>query len=64
MNGFPSWKRLIIWIENTKQFETSWEKLLNEEVDLIYPAHGNAFNKMDLRKYKSEIKNIHLRPLK
>ena len=64
MNGIPSVKRLIIWIEDIKQFEQSWEVLLGEEVELIYPAHGNPFQKDDLRKYKSVIKNIRLRPLK
>ena len=64
MNGIPSMKRLIIWIENTRQFEQSWEVLLNANADLIYPAHGNPFPKEDLRKYKDVIKNIKLRPLK
>lgn len=64
MNGFPSVKRLTIWIENTEQFERSWETLLSEDAELIYPAHGSFFCKNDLRKYKDEIKNIHLRSLK
>lgn len=64
MNGFPSWKRLTIWIENKEEFEQSWEKLYEEDVEWIYPAHGKIFNKKDLRKYKGNIKNIHLRPLK
>lgn len=63
MNGFPSIKRFIIWIENKEQFEKSWDVLLNEDSELIYPAHGNIFSKNDLKKYKDEIKNIHLRPL-
>ena len=64
MNGFPSMKRLIIWIEDKVQFEQSWGVLLDEDAKLIYPAHGKAFHKEDLRKYKGVIKNIHLRPLK
>lgn len=64
MNGFPSWKRLIIWIENIEQFEHSWKILLGEDVDWIYPAHGRFFCKNDLRKYIKEIQKIHLRPLK
>lgn len=63
MNGFPSWKRLIIWIENIEQFEHSWKILLGEDVDWIYPAHGRFFCKNDLRKYIKEIQKIHLRPL-
>ncbi|WP_425538107.1 MBL fold metallo-hydrolase [Microaceticoccus formicicus] len=64
MNGFPSLKRLIIWIENKEEFEQSWKKLFEEDVELIYPAHGKCFNKNDLRKYKDDIKNIRLRQLK
>lgn len=45
MNGFPSVKRLTIWIENTEQFERSWETLLSEDAELIYPAHGSFFFK-------------------
>ena len=64
MNGFPSVKRLIIWIENTKQYEQSWEILLSENADIIYPAHGKPFNKKDLKKYKNAISKIRLRALK
>lgn len=64
MNGFPSLKRLIIWIENKEEFEQSWKILFEEDVELIYPAHGKCFNKNDLRKYKDDIKNIRLRQLK
>lgn len=64
MNGVPSVKRLIIWIEDKEQFEKSWEGLLAEDVEWIYPAHGNPFHKEDLRKYKGAIKDIRLRPLK
>lgn len=64
MNGFPSLKRLIIWIENKEEFEQSWKILFEEDVELIYPAHGKCFNKNDLRKYKDDIKNIRIRQLK
>lgn len=64
MNGFPSRKRLIIWIENTQQFEQSWEVLLKQDAKLIYPAHGKPFGKMDLQHYKREISKIRLYPLK
>lgn len=64
MNGFPSVKRLIIWIEDKVQFEKSWEVMLSEGVDWIYPAHGNPFRKDDLAKYKNQISNIQLRKLK
>ncbi len=64
MNGFPSVKRLIIWIEDKKQFEKSWDVLMSEDAELIYPAHGNPFHKSDLKKYKKIIQNIHLYSLK
>ena len=63
MNGFPSMKRLIIWIENMEQFEQSWEIIINENVEFIYPAHGKIFHVNDLRKYKDNIRKIRLRAL-
>ena len=64
MNGLPSSKRLIIWIENVFDFEKSWERLLSTDAETIYPAHGNPFPKRDLVKYKSKISEIKLRKLK
>ena len=64
MNGLPSTKRLIIWIENTADFEESWDKLLSADAGTIYPAHGKPFSKSDLSKYKSAISKIRLRKLK
>ncbi len=63
MNGFPSIKRLIIWIEDKADFEKSWDVLLAEGADTIYPAHGNPFPKCDLAKYKHYISKIHLHKL-
>ena len=63
MNGFPSVKRLIIWIENVYQFKQSWNVLLNTDAEKIYPAHGMPFDKNDLRKYIHKIQNVSLRPL-
>ena len=64
MNGFPSLRRITIWIEDKEQFEQSWEVLLKEDVDWIYPAHGEPFQKSDLRRCKDVIKHIRLRLLK
>ena len=64
MNGFPSKKRLIIWIEDTMAFEQSWDILIEEDADTIYPAHGKPFPKEDLIKHKSCISGIRLRKLK
>lgn len=64
MNGFPSIKRITIWVENTDQYEQSWEMLLNANAERIYPAHGRPFYKKDLRKYKNTIYEIRIRQLK
>ena len=64
MNGFPSMKRITIWIENTEQYEQSWEIFLNANAERMYPAHGRPFCKMYLRKYKNTIHKIKLRKLK
>ena len=64
MNDFPSFKRLIIWIENKVEFERSWDILISSDAELIYPAHGKPFCKSDLVKYKKIIPNIHLYKLK
>lgn len=63
MNGFPSFKRLIIWIENIEEYESSWDTLINSNVETILPAHGKPFKKTDLVKYKKFIKKIKLRKL-
>ena len=64
MNGLPSSKRLIIWIENVVDFEKTWEQLISTDAKTIYPAHGKPFPKSDLAKYKSKISKIKLRKLK
>jgi glyoxylase-like metal-dependent hydrolase (beta-lactamase superfamily II) len=64
MNDFPSIKRLIIWIEDKSDFEKSWDVLLAENADTIYPAHGRPFPKCDLAKYKKYISKIRLHKLK
>ena len=63
MNGVPSAKRLIIWIENLADFESSWEKLIASGAKTVYPAHGKPFDVSDLTKYKSAIAKIKLRKL-
>ena len=64
MNGIPSLKRLIIWIEDLKEYEQSWDKIINTKANKIYPAHGKPFSKTDLIKYKKYIKKIKLYKLK
>ncbi|MBR5596780.1 MAG: MBL fold metallo-hydrolase [Lachnospiraceae bacterium] len=60
MNDFPSVKRLIIWIEDIVDFEKSWDVLINENAEIIYPAHGRVFPTSDLAKYKKYISKLHL----
>ena len=64
MNGLPSLHRITIWVENKKEFENSWKVLLDENVDYIYPAHGQRFKSNDLYKFKTEISKLKLYPLK
>ena len=60
MNDFPSIKRLVIWIEDTTDYEKSWDVLLAENADAIYPAHGRPFAVSDLAKYKKHISKLRL----
>ena len=60
MNGFPSIKRLIIWIGDIADFEKSWDVLLSQNADAIYPAHGKPFSTADLAKYKKHISGLRL----
>ncbi len=64
MNGIPSIHRLIIWIEDKIQYEKSWDIMIQENIEYIYPAHGKPFRKEDLMKYKKYISNIKLYKLK
>lgn len=64
MNGLPSLKRITIWIEDKTAFQNSWDVLLSENADILYPAHGKPFCSDDLRKYKKYIARVHLYQLK
>lgn len=64
MNGFPSRKRITIWIENKEDFQGSWKKIMKEKPIAIYPAHGKPFPVSDLEKYLLSVQNIKLIPLK
>ena len=63
MNGFPSRKRVIIWIEDLRQYKQSWERILNTDVEMLYPAHGKPFRKADIEKNMPSLDRIRLRPL-
>ena len=64
MNGFPSRKRVIIWIENLLPFRQSWEKILKAGPAAICPGHGKPFPAADLEKYLPDLDRIRLYPLK
>ena len=63
MNGIPSRKWVIIWIENLLQFRQSWEKILEANPERIFPAHGKPFPAADLKKYLPDLSRIRLYPL-
>ncbi|MFZ5986343.1 MAG: MBL fold metallo-hydrolase [Bacillota bacterium] len=64
MNGFPSLNRIIIWIENLKDYRRSWEVMLNNNPSKIYPSHGKPFMNEDLKKNMNKIAGIKLYSLK
>ena len=63
MNGFPSIKHTIIWIENLDDYRQSWEKMIALNPKMVYPAHGKPFPTIDLKKYQSHLDRIQLYPL-
>ena len=64
MNGFPSVRRTIIWIENLDQYKRSWDTILQKAPAMLYPGHGKPFRTSDLRKYRDSLDRIKLHPLK
>ena len=63
MNGFPSIKHNIIWIENLQDYRKSWEKMIAFNPAKIYPSHGKPFDVNDLKRFIKSIDKIKLRPL-
>ena len=64
MNGFPSTRRTIIWIENLEQYRRSWETIIEKGPRILYPAHGKPFKTSDLKKYLKGLDRVRLYPLK
>ncbi len=60
MNGFPSVKRNIIWIENLEDYRNSWDTMIESSAKEIYPSHGKPFPKSDLIKYRKHLDKIRL----
>ena len=64
MNGFPSRRRTIVWIEDPEQYKKSWDAILQRAPAMLYPGHGKPFKTSELRKYRSSLERIRLYPLK
>lgn len=64
MNGAPSFKNITIWIEQKKAFQNSWNRLLNEKAEWIYPAHGKPFRSEKLKQAINDLPKIRLYRLK
>lgn len=60
MNGFPSVKRNIIWIENLPDYRKSWDTMIQSHAGVIYPSHGQPFAKRDLIRYRSGLDKIRI----
>ena len=64
MNGFPSVRRVTVWIGNIGQYRRSWETILDVSPAMLYPAHGKPFRTSDLKKYLPHLDKLRLYPLK
>ena len=64
MNGFPSFRRTTIWVENLEQYKQSWETIIGKNPEMIYPAHGRPFKTEDLRRFEKTLERVKLYPLK
>lgn len=60
MNGIPSVRRNIIWIENVEDYRQSWNTMIQSPAEVIYPSHGKPFPKSDLLKYRKYLEKIKL----
>ena len=64
MNGFPSIKRNIIWIEQLESYKKSWDTMINMNFSYLYPSHGKPFLKEDLMKYRNNLDFLKLVKIK
>ena len=64
MNGFPSRKRVTIWIENLRQYKRSWEVIIGKNLAVVYPGHGKPFSAADLEKHLKALDSVKLYPLR
>ncbi len=64
MNGFPSVRRTIIWIEDLRQYRQSWRAILQRNPAMLWPGHGKPFKTTDLNRYLGSLDRVRLYPLK
>ena len=64
MNGFPSRKRVTIWIGDLRRFKDSWEKILALGAHTLFPGHGRPFPASELRRFLPALDRVRLYPLK
>lgn len=58
MNGFPSKRRHIIWIEELDSYRSSWQRMIDCRAEMIYPSHGKPFHKDNLRRYSYSLEDF------
>lgn len=63
MSGFPSSAKHTIWIENISDYKESWVKMIEGNVDKVYPAHGKPFSIHKLIKHKNFLNGRKLKKL-
>lgn len=61
MNGFPSLKRSIIWIEELCDYVHSWDVMIASDARMIYPSHGTPFSASDLIRFRNNLNKLQLR---
>lgn len=64
MNGFPSLNNITIWIENLKEYKSSWKKMIELNPEKIYTGHGKPIIIKNLLNNIGEIENRKLLKLK
>ncbi len=64
MNGFPSRKHITIWIEDLPQYRQSWERIIQLNPRMLFPAHGKPFKTEELQKNLKALEKVKLHPLK
>ena len=51
---------ITIWVEDAAAFGQSWDLLISEDADMLYPAHGKPFAKEELVRFRQAVDRIRL----